>query len=109
MTRFLVRGFTARIAALILLDTVLIVCAVGIAAYLRLGNWAWDVVLYENGVAKTVLVAAVAQTCLYYLDLYDLHLVSERRELFIRLVQALASTSFVLAAVYFWFPSLIIG
>ena len=52
----------------------------------------------ENGVWKTLLVAAVTQACLYYSDLYDLRLVSDRRELFIRIVQALGAASFVLSS-----------
>ena len=34
---------------------------------------------------------------------------ADRRELFVRVVQALGATSFLLAAIYFWFPALIIG
>ena len=63
----------------------------------------------EGGVEKALLIAAVSQICLYYADLYDLRLVSDRRELFVRIVQALGAASFILAAIYFWFPALIIG
>src|SRR5262249_19036134 len=42
-------------------------------------------------------------------DLYDLRIVSDRRELFIRTIPALVSASFILASLYFWFPLLIIG
>jgi sugar transferase (PEP-CTERM system associated) len=87
----------------------LIVVAVAVAAYIRLGVWAPDVLLDEYGLWKTVLVAVVTQACLYYADLYDLKLVADRRELFIGLIQALGAASFVLAAIYFWFPNLIIG
>jgi sugar transferase (PEP-CTERM system associated) len=55
------------------------------------------------------LIAVVAQTCLYYADLYDFRLLADRQEMFIRIIQALASASFILAALYFWFPDLIIG
>ncbi len=46
---------------------------------------------------------------MYYADLYDLRVVADRRELFTRLIQALATTSFALAAIYFWFPSTMLG
>ena len=36
-------------------------------------------------------------------------MLSDRRELFIRILNALASASLILAAVYYWFPTLIIG
>ena len=98
-----------RVATLVLLETVLIVAAVGVAAYSRLGVWAWQILIEEHGFPKTLLVAGVAQACLYYADLYNLRLVSDRRELFIRVVQALGAASFILAALYFWFPFLVIG
>ena len=83
--------------------------AVGVAAYLRLGESAWEFMRDEGGVEKALLIAAVSQICLYYVDLYDLRIVSDRRELFVRIVQALGAASFILAAVYFWFPTMIIG
>lgn len=107
--RILLRRLNVRTAILVLLETALIVSAVGVAAYVRLGSGAWDVVVSRDGLLKTALVALIAQVCLYYSDLYDLRLVSDRRELFIRIVQALSSASFILAAIYFWFPILIIG
>jgi sugar transferase (PEP-CTERM system associated) len=94
---------------LVAFETILIVLAVAGAAYLRLGRGAWDIVTKDNGTFKALLLAAVTQTCLYFADLYDLKRVSERRELFIRILQALGAASFVLAALYFWFPATIIG
>jgi sugar transferase (PEP-CTERM system associated) len=67
------------------------------------------VFLLEAGGPKALLIAGVVQACLYYADLYDLRLLSDRRELFIRILNALASASLVLAAIYFWVPELIIG
>ena len=104
MHRLTLRSFT-----LVVFETVLIVAAVTLAAYLRLGESAWPILVNEYGVAKMLLVAGVAQACLYYADLYDLRLASDRPELFVRIVQALGVASFILAVVYFWFPALIIG
>jgi sugar transferase (PEP-CTERM system associated) len=109
MIRLFIHRLTGRGAALIALETMLIVWAVWAAAYVRLGDMALDIMLNEHGVAKTLLVAGVCQLCLYYSELYDLRLVSDRRELFVRIAQALGSAAFLLAGVYFWFPSLIIG
>ena len=100
---------TLRSLTLVVFETVLIVAAVAAAAYIRLGEWAWVILVNENGAAKTLLVAGVAQACLYYADLYDLRLTSDRPELFVRIVQALCAASFILAVIYFWFPALIIG
>jgi sugar transferase (PEP-CTERM system associated) len=109
MIRLLLHRLTTRLLALVALEGLLIVSAVAVAAYIRLGEWAPDVLINENGIAKMLLVAAVCQGCLYYADLYDLRLLSDRRELFVRILRALGSASFILATIYYWFPSLIIG
>jgi sugar transferase (PEP-CTERM system associated) len=100
---------TIRSLTLVVFETVLIVAAVAVAAYVRLGDWAWVILVNENGAVKALLAAGVVQTCLYYADLYDLRLASDRPELFVRIVQALGAASFMLAVIYFWFPALIIG
>src|SRR5678815_1672438 len=84
---------TLRSIVLVVFETTLILAAVGVAAYLRLGDGAWEILANDSGIWKTLLVAAVTQACLYYSELYDLHLVSDRRELFIRIVQALGAAS----------------
>jgi sugar transferase (PEP-CTERM system associated) len=109
MLRVLAQRLSARSLTLIIFEAMLIMSAVAIAAYVRLGDLAMDVVRYENGIAKALLIAAVTQTCLYYSDMYDLRLLSDRRELSTRTAQALSSASLILAVLYFWFPDLIIG
>ena len=100
---------TLRSLTLVVFETALIVGAVAVATYLRFGDWAWVILVEENGAVKTLLAAGVAQACLYYADLYDLRLAADRPELFVRIIQALGAASFILAVVYFWFPALIIG
>ena len=103
------RPLTLRTAVLVGFETLLILAVVAFAAWLRLGSWMWEIVANEQGGWKILLVAAVTQACLYYADLYNVRFISDRREMFIRAVQALAGASFILAAVYFWFPDLVIG
>ena len=103
------RQITARSATLIACETLLILAAVAAAAWLRLGNWVWEIVANEQGLLKTLLVAGITQACLYYADLYNTRLIADRRELFTRCMQALAAASFILAGVYYWFPNLVIG
>jgi sugar transferase (PEP-CTERM system associated) len=98
-----------RPLTLIACETVLIVFAVVAAAYLRLGDDAWEILTWDDGLPKALLIAGVAQACLYYADLYDLRLLTDRRELFIRILNALASASMILAAIYYWLPELVIG
>jgi sugar transferase (PEP-CTERM system associated) len=96
---------TWRMLALIASESVLIVAAVMAAAYLRLADGA----LTQSDFWKAGLIALVCQLCLYYAELYDFRILSERREVFLRLLQALGSTSLILAVVYYWFPALVIG
>jgi exosortase/archaeosortase len=63
----------------------------------------------EDGYAKTALIVIICLLCLYYADLYNLRRIADRREMFVRLMQALGAASIALALVYFWFPTLVIG
>jgi sugar transferase (PEP-CTERM system associated) len=109
MIGVLARNITPRGFLLITAESALIMVAVSAAAYVRLGDWMWEVLAKEHGLAKAVLVAVVCQACLYYSDLYDLRQTADRRELVVRVLQALGAASFVLAVIYFWFPAAIIG
>ena len=109
MIRLLLHRLTTRVMALVLLETMLIVLAVAVAAYIRVGSAGWQLLIDEQGILKILLAAVVCQLCLYYADLYNLRLVSDRRELFVGIVQALGSASFILAMLYYWVPTLIIG
>jgi sugar transferase (PEP-CTERM system associated) len=99
----------ARVGLLLAFEGLLIFVAIGLAAYLRLGDLLWYVVANEQGVFKALLLVGVTLVCLYYADLYDLRSVSDTRELFTRMLQALGAASLILGAVYFWFPGAIIG
>ncbi len=101
--------WTRRSAALVACESVLIVGAVAVAVYLRFGEWSAMALAEDHRLWKAILIAFVVQSALYYADLYDLKRVADRRELFVGLVQALGAASFVLAAIYYWFPDLIIG
>src|SRR2546430_10855868 len=105
----LARSISSRSLALIAFETVLIVAAVCSAVMIRLGAGAWDLLVLHGDVGKVFLIASVCQLSLYYADLYDLRVVNGRRDVFIGIVQALSATSFALAAIYFWFPVLVIG
>jgi sugar transferase (PEP-CTERM system associated) len=105
MATVLMQRVTWRAWVLIAAETGLIVGAVGLAAYLRLPGTA----ITPDHLLKALIIAALCQLCLYYAELYDVRVLSDRRELFVRLLQSLGSTSLILAAVYFWFPWLIIG
>jgi sugar transferase (PEP-CTERM system associated) len=104
-----VKGLSRRGLVIVIAESGLIVSSVWLAAFIRFGGWTREVMADENGMLKAVLIAFVCQTSLYYADLYDFRRVADRRELFVRIIQALGGAAFVLAALYFWFPSLMIG
>jgi sugar transferase (PEP-CTERM system associated) len=105
MHRSLVRSLV-----LVSLETGLVLALVTVATWLRLGtDGALDVYQTENGLLKACIVTFVTQLCLYYADLYSLRKGSDHRELFVSIMQALGAASFILAALYFWFPGLMLG
>ena len=103
------RSLSRRAFVLIACETGLIIAAVWLAAYIRFGRWMWKVMAEENGMPKALLIAAVCQLCLYYADLYDFRRIADRKELLVRIIQALGGASFILAAIYYWFPAAMIG
>jgi sugar transferase (PEP-CTERM system associated) len=108
--RFLFHRIRLRAVGLAVGESILLVAAVVGAAVARIGlDDTVELFAYENGALKTLLVVLIAQISMYYVDLYDVRIIADRRELFTRLIQSLATTSFALALVYYWFPSLMIG
>jgi sugar transferase (PEP-CTERM system associated) len=108
MSKLLMQRVTWRVMALIGFESVLILSAVLLGTYLRLGRRP-----FEQGASdlalKGLLIAGVCQLCLYYGDLYNSRVGGDRRELYVRTLRSLGATSLVLAALYFWVPTLIIG
>ena len=109
MSNVLGRRVVGRLLTLLLLESALIVGAVVLAAWLRLGWYAWVVLTVEQGLEKALFIAVTCQMCLYFADLYNPRVINDRRELFVRTVQALGATSFLLAASYYWLPGLVLG
>ena len=105
--RQLLYRLTPRSLVLVIMEHALVLVAVFVAATIRLGysGMPFDFGLLWRG----ALIAAVLQVSLHYGDLYDLRTVRDRRDLIIGLLQALGATSVVLAVLYYWSPSLIIG
>ena len=109
MTTLLRGRRLGRLLLLILFESGLIVAAIALAAWLRVGRDWWLVLTVEGGFEKAAFVALLCQVSLYYSDMYDPRVIGDRRELFVRAIQALGATSFLLAASYYWWPTLVIG
>jgi sugar transferase (PEP-CTERM system associated) len=108
MSKLLMQRVTGRAVALIGFESVLILSAVLMGTYVRLGARPFEESASHLAL-KGLLIAAVCQLCLYYGDLYNSRIGGDRRELYVRMLRSLGATSLVLAALYFWLPALIIG
>ena len=65
--------------------------------------------LYLNGLGRILLVVAVFVVLMYYFDLYDSFVLSNRREVVTRLVGVLGSAFVALAVLYYAFPEVSLG
>lgn len=102
--------FSARTIWLILADAAIIYGGVVLAMYLRLGLSGAQYQLYENsGWEKIALASVVCLLILYFYDLYDYTVMGNRRELMLRLVQALGIAWALLALLFYFVPPLLIG
>jgi sugar transferase (PEP-CTERM system associated) len=95
-----------KASCLIAVEYALIVISVLAATVMRLG---FPVENIAGVVARASLIAIVLHVCLHCVDLYDLRTLTDRRDLLTRLLRALGAASLILALVYYWIPTLIIG
>lgn len=103
-------NFTPRTVGLILADAAIIYGGIILALYLRLGVEGTGFQLNENnGWLKVGLATAVCLLVLYLYDLYDYTVMGYRRELFLRLMQALGIAWALLAIVFYFVPQFVIG
>lgn len=102
--------FSLRIFWLIIADAAILYGGVILALYLRLGLTGSAYELGErNGWYKIGLASFVCVLILYFYDLYDYVVMTNRRELLLRLVQALGIAWAFLALLFYFVPQLLIG
>ena len=110
MIRFLNAYFPTRTLFLGISEAFLVAFAFVTATVARLGtNDATVMLNYEQGFLKILIVASVFIMCMYYFDLYDSVVLSNRREVLTRLVQVLGTVCILLALLYYAFPKLELG
>jgi sugar transferase (PEP-CTERM system associated) len=108
--RLLNAYFPSRTLFLGVSEACLVAAAFLVATILRFGpNDASVVLSYEQGFFKIIVVAAAFITCMYYFDLYDSSILSNRREVLIRLIQVPGTMCILLAVVYYLYPPLKLG
>ncbi len=102
--------FSPRTVGLIIAEATIVYGSVLLALYLRLGVWGAHYQLDErNGWMKIGLAAVFCIIALYFYDLYDFTVMNNRRELMLRLVQALGIAWALLALLFYFIPDLLIG
>jgi sugar transferase (PEP-CTERM system associated) len=100
----------ARTVWLILAEAAVVFGALMGAVYLRFGTESTSYELIERqGFLKAGLATAFCLTTFYLFDLYDFVVMHDRRELVLRLVQALGLAWMALALMFYVFPQLMIG
>jgi sugar transferase (PEP-CTERM system associated) len=90
-------------------EAALLVVAVVLGAYLRLGDPAWGLLAWPGGVLRVLLILVVCQVCFHFADLHDLRCLGDPQDLLVRVLQSIGATSLILAVVYYWFPDWVVG
>jgi len=104
------KKFSTRTTWLIFADMAMIYGGIMLALYIRLGISGAAYQLEENNAwYKISFATAVCLLSLYIHDLYDYTIIANRRELFLRLVQALGIAWALLALLFYFAPPLLIG
>jgi len=110
MIRILHAYFPSRTLFLGISEACLVALAFVAATVVRLGKTDASVMLsYEQGFLKILLLSAAFSLCMYYFDLYDSSILSNRREVLTRLVQVLGTVSIAVACLYYVYPPLELG
>ncbi|HET6646704.1 MAG TPA: TIGR03013 family XrtA/PEP-CTERM system glycosyltransferase [Pyrinomonadaceae bacterium] len=99
-----------RTVLLILAEATVVFGALMGAVYLRFGSESSHYELVERyGFLKASLATVFCLTAFYLFDLYDFVVMHDRRELVLRLIQALGLAWIALALMFYLFPQLMIG
>jgi len=99
-----------RTILLILAEAALVYGAIIGAVYLRVGAAAAsEELVAKNGYEKAAVAAFFCLAAFYLFDLYDFLVMHDRRELVLRLVQALGLAWIALAFSFYAFPGLMLG
>jgi sugar transferase (PEP-CTERM system associated) len=95
---------------LILAEAAVVFSAIVCAVYIRLGSEdAQNELIIRSGLLKAGLATAYCLATFYLYDLYDFVVMNDRRELVLRLVQALGFAWIALAITFYVMPRLMLG
>ena len=100
----------ARTILLLLVEAMLLFGGLVIAVYVRMGAVdAEDALMSRNGFYKAALATLFCLTSFYLFDLYDFVVMRDRRELVLRMLQALGLAWIALALTFYALPQVMIG
>ena len=111
MIRLFNRYFPTRTLFLTLTEAVLVTSGFVLAVLLSSATTvdAKIYLLYENGAGRIGIVVLVFLVLMYYFDLYNSSILTNRREVVTRLVGVLGTTFVALAVLYYTFPDASLG
>lgn len=98
-----------RTSLLLLAEAAVVFGAIVGAVYLRLGEDSQNELILRQGFLKAALATLFCLAAFYLFDLYDFIVMHDRRELVLRLVQALGLAWVALALAFYAFPQLMLG
>jgi len=101
--------YPARTLVLLLCEALLVGGSFLLATAYLIGENAYIVLMYENGILKIVCFTVLTLLLSYYFDLYEPQRISERWEIYFRLLLVLSVLCFLLGGVVLVFPSVYIG
>jgi len=100
----------ARTILLLLVEAMLLFGGLVIAVYVRMGAAdAEDALISRHGFYKAALATLFCLTSFYLFDLYDFVVMRDRRELVLRMLQALGLAWVALAITFYALPQVMIG
>jgi len=101
--------YPVRTLVLLVCEAALIGLSFLAATALVFGADSFIVLNYEGGMQKILLIIVVTVLCSYYFDLYSPAELSSRSEIYFRLLLVVSVLSFLLAAIAWLVPRLLIG
>jgi len=104
MVRILNAYFPARAVLVCLGEAILVALSFLVVTRVYLGPDTELFLAYEGGAAKILLVTLVFIVCMYYLDLYDTLVLTNRREILVRLLAAIGVGTVIFALLYTAYP-----
>jgi sugar transferase (PEP-CTERM system associated) len=101
--------YPARTLVLLLCEALLVSGAFLLATAFLIGPDTYIALIYESGIQKILGISVLTLLLSYYFDLYEPQRISERWEIYFRLLLVLSVLCFLLGGIVYFFPQVYIG